>query len=214
MLKAGNHYRKSRVVLAYVIAPILLSGCSYQVLTFFFTGVPDPNNVEVIADSTAGSAVIGEQDEVSGYRPHLIPDQRTFTHGPWVNKRCDVCHQSGSGKRFNMAGGRSISGGFILEEKELCLSCHDDKQFRNTSDELWLHGPVANGKCTNCHNPHESARRFMLTATNDIELCSGCHNDQDIHVSRPVATATGAECTVCHNPHASRQQYLLRADTQ
>ncbi|MGN6369236.1 MAG: cytochrome c3 family protein [Phycisphaerae bacterium] len=67
--------------------------------------------------------------------------------------------------------------------------------------------PTANG-CLNCHDPHASRTKFLLTADTVESLCTKCHALQlKKHAHAPFAAG---QCTVCHQPHQSQFAKLLR----
>lgn len=94
-----------------------------------------------------------------------------------------------------------------------------------------VHAPAAEGRCVECHSPHETERKRLLR--DDIPgLCIGCHD-------KPMEDAEGrtrpsikslfeaagkpaeegglklhspfadGDCTCCHDPHASSNHRLL-----
>ncbi|HEY8666769.1 MAG TPA: cytochrome c3 family protein [Tepidisphaeraceae bacterium] len=117
---------------------LLLIGCSagrrYQVLSFFFDGVPDPNAPRIKGTAT-GTAQVG-----AGARVFSI-------HPPYRDGNCAGCHGSGDEKLLNPG-------------QELCLSCH--KNIRTAHE--FMHGPVSAGACLWCHDPHQSSQAALLKA--------------------------------------------------
>ena len=125
------------------------------------------------------------------------------------------------------------------EEKELCLSCHGDASLaplKNIREELKgkknLHGPIALGRCTGCHDPHgsntirllkgEYPATFYAPYTKGVyDFCLRCHEknllrypdttvytkfrngNRNLHYVHVVDTRKGRTCRVCHEPHAS-----------
>jgi predicted CXXCH cytochrome family protein len=173
---------------------ILQSGCSstqnYKTLTFFFDGVPEPE-IELTgqkldslarADSTALA-----QNMVSAQKPLM------YYHSPYQEKDCASCHD------------KSTMGKFTNPQPELCYQCHDD--FKNTYKVL--HGPVAGGQCTACHNPHQSENENLLTRTGQ-SLCLYCHESNLVMALEEHKEIQDANCTDCHNPHGGENKYNLR----
>lgn len=125
---------------------------------------------------------------------------------------CAICHEmTEEGKhRFALAAKGS----------ELCFTCHDEDEFAGKT----THGPVGEGLCTKCHNPHASDHDgFLRAATPD--LCFSCHNrtlkdakgqrlpspkrtfqDQAMKLHPPFKEG---ECLACHLPHVSDNRRLL-----
>jgi predicted CXXCH cytochrome family protein len=126
---------------------------------------------------------------------------------------------------------------------DVCLQCHDRPQVRPdgsvvaaVGDELensrFLHGPIREGDCTSCHNPHGSKNFRMLHeeypqqfyAPFDIatyNLCFRCHEsrvftapttttltrfrngDVNLHYLHVNKSTKGRTCRACHKSHAS-----------
>ena len=103
---------------------------------------------------------------------------------------------------------------------DLCFQCHDGGKFQGKT----MHGPVATGKCTACHNPHSSEKQRLL-AKNAPELCFSCHSaqlrdpqgrmlpaikrifdDKEAVLHPPFGEG---DCGACHLPHASATPRLL-----
>jgi predicted CXXCH cytochrome family protein len=173
---------------------ILLSGCSstqnYKTLSFFFDGVPktDIELTDQKLDSLAradSTALV--QNMVSVQKPLMN------YHSPYQEKDCASCHD------------QSTMGKFVSPQPELCYQCHDD--FKNTYKVL--HGPVAGGQCTACHNPHQSENENLLTRTGR-SLCLYCHELNLIMSLEEHKEIQDANCTDCHNPHGGENKYNLR----
>jgi predicted CXXCH cytochrome family protein len=115
-------------------------------------------------------------------------------------KSCTNCHSPHSSDNGKL---------LILEEKELCLSCHNKtitvgtKKFTNIQQLLknskTIH-PALEGGCSVCHKPHASKNNFLLTknfpsgnyttATKDtFALCWDCH-DSGLLETKNTTSAT------------------------
>ncbi len=93
--------------------------------------------------------------------------------------------------------------------KELCLQCHGD--FAPQLQGKVVHKPVADDRCTACHNPHV-ARFPKLLMEQGQALCLGCHAKVQAEIDQPVrhgALRHGAGCGRCHKAHASDRPALL-----
>lgn len=187
-----------------------LAGCSHQVLTFFFTGVPEPGQPEAARIDTSQA----RRDGRERVRPN--PD---FEHGPYGAGSCRLCHQgaggSASGRPQSVAviGAGGVSPRLVQPLAELCVGCHSDRHSPGARRAAtWLHGPVANGACTVCHSPHRTGQRYMLLEDNGSALCAQCHGADDLQQTPQHAADPAAECTACHNAHAGQDRFLLKAD--
>jgi predicted CXXCH cytochrome family protein len=95
------------------------------------------------------------------------------------------------------------------EGPALCAECHDDL----TEDLPHVHGPVAVGACTACHQPHGSDHAHLLTGE-EKELCVQCHTAirettaAAAHVHRPV----GEGCLACHAAHGAKNKRMLTSE--
>lgn len=170
------------------ILVIIIQACSYDTLTIFFDGVPDPNKLIM-------EPVRQELDSTKVVKPDIISSQsgpRIYFHGPYQAKLCTNCH--------------AMTNGNNLTEPvpELCFGCHGD-----FIDNLkTVHGPVAAGLCGECHNAHKSKYEFILNESAE-ELCSKCHERDDSFNNKLHSDASERLCIECHSPHGSNKQYLL-----
>ena len=136
-------------------------------------------------------------------------------------------------------------------QPQVCLSCHDEhlktasgaaSPLTNMSDLLAQnpdhHGPIRQGACTTCHNPH-AGERFRLLLEDypavfyapfkpeNFALCFKCHipdlvvspsgqgltnfrnGDKNLHFLH-VNQAKGRTCRACHEVHASKRPFHIR----
>ncbi len=124
---------------------------------------------------------------------------------------CMKCHQT-----ERMETDFSIDGPVRFNIKEgvrvapLCYRCHEDKEKQHT-DFKYVHGPVAMGGCSMCHNPHGSDMKNILQKETST-LCIDCHRMKDVlkkSVVHPPVVKKG--CISCHNPHGSNYPFFLSA---
>ncbi len=163
-----------------IVGTTLLCGCNattrYQVLSFFFDGVPSPEDRSLQAGAQAG-------------RPGAEkPASQVFKHGPFAAKLCAACHDSSTNvlllpkdklcfKCHELPSPRKqhgpvVTGGCVVchdphsssnerllvaPAREFCLYCHDGKEIY--SREAHRGNDTA---CTVCHNPHGSDNDFFL----------------------------------------------------
>ncbi len=121
-----------------IAALILLTACEanrrYEILSFFFDGVPLPET---------GEAGGPEEDQPAGAGQQK---NRVYQHGPFGARFCSACHDKNTNR-------------LILPEEELCLFCHTLPRKYS-----WLHGPLAAGGCTVCHDPHVTSNPALLVS--------------------------------------------------
>ncbi|MBK7404381.1 MAG: hypothetical protein IPJ41_07020 [Phycisphaerales bacterium] len=146
------------------------AGCSvekhYDVLSFFFDGVPDPN-----------APALSKADQLKQMR-----DSPTYTiHKPFAEDKCEDCH----GRRFNLT----------RQDSSICLKCHEgvpEEQPRvhgpvAAAACLWCHTPhesayaallkgPAREVCTACHEPSMlGTEKVPEHAPSDQTSCVECH---------------------------------------
>ncbi len=157
----------------------------------------------------------------------------------YLNKQCATCHRPHFSKFKNL---------LIKREEPLCLSCHRSganipgfRPFDIASQlkgQEYLHGPIRQGKCAGCHDPHGSDNKKLLTApmvtsfyapynSEEYGLCFKCH-DRKLLTARETTTSTrfrngnrnlhyvhvakefkGRTCKTCHQTHASNGPMLI-----
>jgi predicted CXXCH cytochrome family protein len=118
---------------------------------------------------------------------------------------CTACH------------GPHVGFGKGLQKKdgvEQCLSCHNNREFTGP-----VQHPPAFEDCTNCHDPHSSDYKKLLSTADIMELCTTCHEDAKKKHYHPMGagvinprTKTDLVCTGCHSPHSTEEKMLLLAD--
>ncbi|HEV3486268.1 MAG TPA: cytochrome c3 family protein [Vicinamibacterales bacterium] len=83
-----------------------------------------------------------------------------------------------------------------------------------------MHGPVAAGQCSACHEvTSENGRRRVALKTGSAgrdtsTLCLTCHTDMTERLSQPHrhAPVAAGHCTACHDPHGSPFRFQLPAE--
>jgi predicted CXXCH cytochrome family protein len=169
----------------------LFFGCSmettHKTLTFFLDGVDRVNffNSYLSNDSLRKESVTKREALLKKNRPDRC------VHKPYKEKKCDECHTPD--KRL------------LMPMPELCYKCH--KSF-NESYAV-IHGPVASGNCTNCHNQHSSTYPKLLIRPGQ-QLCLYCHNSSLIFASKVHKEIEDAECTLCHSPHGGKTRFMIK----
>lgn len=173
---------------------LLLGQCSpyagKSVLHLFFDGVPeadstDAGNIdpeEVPADSTGYAEAVTASS---------VPER--LIHYPYEERECAACHNEQS------------LGSMVEPQPGLCYICHEDLAGRYN----YLHGPVAGGYCTSCHDPHMSENEKLLRITGE-ELCFHCHEAESVLRNEMHEGLEGMLCTDCHNPHGGEDKYIFQ----
>ncbi len=120
-------------------------------------------------------------------------------HIPYKSKECFKCHKDQKGESEEL----------ILDMPDLCYTCHESYENRE-----FLHGPVAAGACTLCHDPHRSENKKLLRYPTINQMCTSCHADKgDMLKSEPVIhPPVKDKCTNCHDPHSQDHKFQLKAD--
>ena len=165
-----------------VLSATLVCGCapqtqsSYKVLSFFFDGVPNPDEKK-------------EEEHKYEERPGQVQASTYKQHGPYAAGRCEGCHDRGSNKlvlpkeeicfqchtldiRKKYVHGPLASGGctvchrphgsnydflLVAEPQEFCLYCHAKEDINRD--------PAHEGmdvQCTVCHDAHGSDQKYLL----------------------------------------------------
>lgn len=175
--------------------------------------------------SNTAKYVIPENAEDSTcYQCHKNLVNRAKSHAPAVNWLCTECHTGQSGEYNAGEGISKFSAPDPIMER--CFNCHENIK------EVWFarkseHGPVRDGRCNRCHNPHSSNELFF-TRKPLWDLCTTCHSEKanGAHVissfirdkshptqGKPDPSRPGRElvCSGCHDPHGSEGIFLLRS---
>ena len=173
---------------------VLLSQCSpyagKNMLNFLFDGVPETDTVQAKLTDLEGTST----DSLG--RPEVLlalEKPNRFVHYPYEEGECASCHNE-------------LSLGTMLEAQPgLCYICHEDL----STVYSYLHGPVAGGYCTSCHDPHISESGKLLRMTGD-DLCLFCHSKESVSKNEMHLDLEGMLCMDCHNPHGGEDKYLFQ----
>jgi predicted CXXCH cytochrome family protein len=164
------------------------------ILQFFFDGVPDQNakaasdqpimhaNVQLSDTLNRSAVVISIQDNDS-----------LFYHKPFKEKDCNSCHNN------------ETPGSLSHSQTRVCYSCHQNwgEKYKR------VHGPVAAGECTACHEPHASSNKNLLRRDAQ-NLCVYCHETGLIMKNKAHQEIGQKECTECHYPHGGKDRFMLK----
>lgn len=134
---------------------------------------------------------------------------------------CMRCHPDVPTKFTRHAGKRAVSCGDCHQiNKDLtvavprshadanpCYGCHQDKIGEFAQE--YIHGPVAGGACTICHDPHGGDFASTLNQP-AVLLCLSCHEDQLARKAEvPHQPFENGQCVDCHDPHSTRNRWVL-----
>ena len=128
-------------------------------------------------------------------------------HQPVNEGDCSSCHRRKT-NQHPLPGGRSFEA--KAQGAVLCNQCHETRG-RNK----YVHGPVKEGSCISCHNPHGNAFPNLLDVGADqAALCFGCHDNAMMKEKYMHGPAAVGECTKCHDPHDSTEKALQKGPVQ
>jgi len=179
---------------------LLLEACnpvtSHQTLSYFFDGVPVPEkHGTVVVTQKQGveqpTQVVPSKD--AGQENHLA----VSFHPDFKDKACDKCHDVEHSNRLKH------------RQPELCYQCHKSFETRYKK----LHGPVAAGFCSTCHDSHKSEHKALLKMP-IRKVCQHCHEPGDVGKNEAHSAISTVECLTCHNSHGGDSRNMLRGDYQ
>lgn len=97
----------------------------------------------------------------------------------------------------------------VAPESQLCWTCHGSMGAK--LNEEYPHQPFMAGRCTNCHDPHASDFRTLLTQAPN-KICFTCHPmGEQLNKAQAHDPAKSGWCIDCHDPHASEYKGILVA---
>ncbi len=94
-----------------------------------------------------------------------------------------------------------------LPEDASCITAECHAQFEQAP---YIHGAVAAGDCTVCHEVDQGDHYFPLKREGN-EACAFCHTTGSHRMYQHEAMEIG--CVACHDPHTSGTKFLLTAPT-
>lgn len=102
---------------------------------------------------------------------------------------------------------KDVPSELVLPGNELCWMCHGD--MGPLRAESYTHAPFVNGYCVDCHDPHASDFRGMLSM--DVrDLCITCHKvGPEMERDQVHPSFAARVCLDCHDPHASAYRGIL-----
>jgi predicted CXXCH cytochrome family protein len=179
-----------------------------------------------LALGAACASAYGATDEAC-LKCHAEVTQKKVVHAA-LERGCVSCHAGLTATDAHTTQPRTNKRRTIVAA-EHCMDCHEKENFEGK----FVHGPVTDGTCSACHDPHSSDQVGLLTMA-PAKLCLDCHEavGKGPHVvagfsskGHPLGDrkdGTFADdtlrpgkpfyCASCHEPHASRYAALLRFD--
>lgn len=181
------------VLSVFTLLILILSGCStqsgYKLLSVFFDGVPNPSEKPV---QTKDTGVKNDSINKVAVAQNEINSTDTY-HPPYRDRQCESCHD------------KNVMGKLLKPQPALCYDCHEDFSTKYNT----LHGPVASGYCSLCHNPHMSSAKKLLLREKQ-SLCIYCHDKKQVLKNKVHKEIKETACTECHNPHGGSNRTLLK----
>jgi predicted CXXCH cytochrome family protein len=181
------------LLLLSLVIPILTQ-CSphagKSLLHFFFDGVPETDST-VIADKELSEPDADTAAFALEKLAHIDPEE--MLHYPYGERECAMCHDE-----------RSL-GNMVEPQPGLCYLCHEDL----AQSYNYLHGPVAGGYCTACHDPHRSKNPHLLRLSGET-LCFYCHRQASVLKNEMHQDLEGMECLDCHNAHGGDDKFIFQ----
>lgn len=153
-------------------------------------------------------------------------ETKSSRHLPFAQGRCMLCH-----KPHNSEFSKLLT----KPSSVLCRNCHDklpiggekqkisekkmvgdkevflitSKRVNGGDADVYVHGAVKTGRCSVCHDPHQSDNSRMLKFSKTSDLCFQCHTDDLTGRKSVHPPASEGTCEVCHLPHGSKFQFNL-----
>lgn len=95
------------------------------------------------------------------------------------------------------------------------VSCRTEQCHATMGRKKFVHSPVKEGLCLECHNPHGSERKDFTTAFRDADMCFRCHEDEKklFHGKQVHFPVAKGECLSCHDPHETNLEFHLKGNT-
>lgn len=178
--------------LLLIAVGLVASACStttrHKVLTFFFDGVPSIDAAASDKAATNTTSYASGTVQISSAAAIAFPKVTgDVVHPPYQSQSCTACHEFGGPE------------GLTAPLAELCSQCHERIDIGSV-----VHWPVKQGRCSLCHDPHQSPNPRLLRRP-ATTLCLSCHNGSQLSHGPEMGA-----CLDCHQPHSSNQAKLLK----
>lgn len=132
-------------------------------------------------------------------------------HWPMVDDTgCMNCHTPHASAEPGLLEGKMI---------DVCGKCHEDTIERQEK-ALQKHPPIAEGRCTECHDAHSSNNILLYNKPVIFDLCGKCHEWQT-HSTHPIGDEVvdprnpnvTLDCLSCHGSHGTEFNHMLFAQS-
>lgn len=125
--------------------------------------------------------------ELSNGEPFTCANCHEQEYASFDQARCMLCHQQAQ---------ENFMEKHVAAYGQACLDCHDgvdrfQKGFDHSKLAFPLEGKHINLTCDQCHR----GARMVADFKDATQVCSGCHQKDDIHQGR-----LGQDCQACHTP--------------
>ncbi len=187
------------------------------------------------AENTRGLCLTCHMDKDAEIREATVPHKALDT-----DRKCLACHDAHASNNVKQ---------LLKPPMDLCLSCHD-KEYNGQNGRIAnmkailesntdRHGPIKQGDCSGCHNPHGSKNFRMLREfypqlfyagynPDNYKLCFMCHEktiasdestttltnfrngSQNLHFVHVNKAVKGRTCRACHDAHATNNPRHIR----
>lgn len=181
-----------------IMTMLLVMQCSprngQSFLQYFFDGVPEKGhqaNAETEAAKQPADPLQTGNNNITAVP--AFGNDSLFYHKPFKEKECNTCHSNES------------PGSLSHGQNKICYSCHQNYAEKSVR----VHGPVAAGECTTCHEPHAAPNKKLLRREGQ-ELCLYCHESGLVMKNKAHFGMGQKECTDCHEPHGGKDRFMIK----
>ncbi len=189
-MKQGSKLISKILIFLFILVVVSCSPrLNRNFLAFFFDGVPVNDSIKSKNLEDNSNEEISDKDI---FRAVPVELGKEYTiHYPYREKECSSCHDENS--KIDL----------IMDQPDLCYICHEDYSQKYN----YVHGPVAGGYCTTCHNPHYSKGKSLLIMEGQ-QLCLFCHVSKTVLSNEVHNDIADTECILCHNPHGGEDNTI------
>ena len=138
--------------------------------------------------------------------------EKNRIHWPLLSKKaCLGCHNPHASDEKALVRGPL---------RVICGECHIDTMKRQEKVP-YKHEPVAEGRCSECHDPHSANSLFLTKKNFDFDLCAATCHDWSRHSTHPIGEKIldprnknlTVSCASCHRTHGTEFKKMLHFKT-